>query len=99
MPQPQAGFIDRIDRFDALFFGITPAEARRIDPQCRLFLETVWAALEDAGTPRSALKAAAQRATGTDVGVFVGVMNMPYRLLAHKADMPPDRWCKPTIGP
>ena len=56
IPQPQAGFIDRIDCFDALFFGITPAEARRIDPQCRLFLETVWAALEDAGTPRSALK-------------------------------------------
>ncbi len=43
-----------IDRFDAGFFGTTPAEARLIDPQHRVFLEAVWAALEDAAVPPSA---------------------------------------------
>jgi len=87
-PQQQAAFIREPDRFDALFFGISPAEARRIDPQARLFLETAWAALEDAGLTAAALKASARRAAGgeADVGVFAGVMNMPYRLLAHAAD-------------
>ena len=34
--------------FDAEFFGYTPFEADIIDPQVRLFHETVWHALEDA---------------------------------------------------
>jgi len=88
VPRRRAAFIREVDRFDALFFGIAPTEARRIDPQARLFLETAWAALEDAGRTAAALKAAARRAAGgdADVGVFAGVMNMPYRLLAHAAD-------------
>ncbi len=88
VPTRQAAFIRDVDRFDALFFGIAPAEARRIDPQTRLFLETAWAALEDAGCTATSLQAAARRSIGgeADVGVFAGVMNMPYRLLAHVAD-------------
>nr|VFJ58603.1 MAG: Acyl transferase domain-containing protein [Candidatus Kentron sp. DK] len=35
--------------FDAEFFGFTPAEARMMDPQHRIFLECAWEALEDAG--------------------------------------------------
>ncbi|HYH78527.1 MAG TPA: amino acid adenylation domain-containing protein, partial [Longimicrobium sp.] len=35
--------------FDAPFFGVTPAEARAMDPQQRVFLECAWSALEDAG--------------------------------------------------
>ena len=35
--------------FDAHFFGYTPKEASLIDPQQRIFLETAWEALEDAG--------------------------------------------------
>lgn len=86
--RPKAGFIDAIDRFDALFFGIAPTEARRIDPQARLFLETSWAALENAGyTPTTLKTVLAERNPDTaEVGVFVGVMNMPYRLLAPRAD-------------
>lgn len=35
--------------FDAEFFGCTPREAQLMDPQHRIFLEQVYAALEDAG--------------------------------------------------
>jgi acyl transferase domain-containing protein len=43
------GAIENADRFDAAFFGFTPREAEIMDPQHRLFMECVWAALEDAG--------------------------------------------------
>ncbi len=35
--------------FDAKHFGINPREAETIDPQHRVFLETAWEALENAG--------------------------------------------------
>ncbi|MVA19258.1 acyltransferase domain-containing protein [Agrobacterium vitis] len=37
------------DRFDAGFFGYSPAEAEILDPQQRVFLECAWQALETAG--------------------------------------------------
>ncbi|WP_406728660.1 SDR family NAD(P)-dependent oxidoreductase [Streptomyces sp. GD-15H] len=50
--------------FDAEFFGYTAREAEVMDPQHRLFLETCWQALEDAGYD-------AARFDGS-VGVFGG---------------------------
>src|SRR5688572_27565111 len=46
---PARGIIDRPEWFDAAFFGIQPKEAEAIDPQQRVFMETAWHALEDAG--------------------------------------------------
>ncbi|MFL0809497.1 MAG: SDR family NAD(P)-dependent oxidoreductase [Agarilytica sp.] len=43
-----AAALDDIDKFDADFFSMTPAEAKLLDPQQRLFLESVWHAIEDA---------------------------------------------------
>ncbi len=61
-----AAFLDDVSRFDAAFFDVTPREAITMDPQQRIFLETAWHALEDAGLPRAMV-------SGTDTGVFVGV--------------------------
>ncbi len=58
------------DAFDPLFFGIAPVDAENMDPQERVFLETVWATLEDAGYPPRRLAH-----QDNPVGVFVGVMN------------------------
>ncbi|WP_247572066.1 amino acid adenylation domain-containing protein [Ralstonia solanacearum] len=70
------GFIDGVDRFDPLFFNISPRDAERMDPQERIFLETAWQALEDAGYDRAAL----QRHYQGEMGVFVGVMHGEYLL-------------------
>lgn len=67
------GFIDDVEMFDPFFFKISPREAEQLDPAERLFLETVWNALEDAGYTKSSL--------GTkNIGVFVGVMYGHYIL-------------------
>ncbi|MFF8597099.1 SDR family NAD(P)-dependent oxidoreductase [Streptomyces sp. NPDC015220] len=66
------GFLADADAFDAGFFGISPAEARHIDPQERVFLEAVHAAIEDAGHTTATLS------PDRRVGVFVGAMNGNY---------------------
>jgi acyl transferase domain-containing protein/thioesterase domain-containing protein/SAM-dependent methyltransferase len=61
----RAGFLERVDAFDAAFFRISPREACFLDPQHRLAIEAVWHAVEDAGIRMSAL-------AGRPVGVFFG---------------------------
>ncbi|WP_308290635.1 SDR family NAD(P)-dependent oxidoreductase [Streptomyces cellostaticus] len=76
------GFLDDVDSFDSLFFRISPKQARTMDPQERLFLETAWSALENAGYPPSRIPAPRFGGQGHDVGVFVGVMWDDYAVLA-----------------
>ncbi len=41
--------LDGIEEFDAEFFNINKKDAKFMDPQQRLFLESAWKAVEDAG--------------------------------------------------
>ncbi|MCB0930636.1 MAG: acyltransferase domain-containing protein [Mycobacterium sp.] len=45
----RAALLPGLEEFDADFFGFTPNAARMLDPQHRLFLQTAWHAMEDAG--------------------------------------------------
>ncbi len=68
------GFLDGIDEFDPLFFNIAPRDAVLVDPQCRLFLSTVWELLERSGYTRAML----QEQHRGKVGVYVGSMYQHY---------------------
>ncbi len=70
------GFIEDLDKFDAEFFGISPREAMMMDPQQRIFLQSVWKALEDAGIKPSDL-------SNSKTGVYVGVANSDYKELLN----------------
>ncbi|MER7234256.1 amino acid adenylation domain-containing protein [Streptomyces olivaceus] len=73
-PLMRGGFLAGVDRFDPLLFGITPRDARLMDPQERLFLEVVWETLEDGGYSRARLR----ERHGPHVGVFAGTMYNEY---------------------
>ncbi|MGU8077190.1 SDR family NAD(P)-dependent oxidoreductase [Burkholderia pyrrocinia] len=78
------GFLDDVDSFDALFFGITPREAAKLDPQERLFLQCAYAAIEDAGYTRGTLGRSARDGQNR-VGVYAGAMYQEYQLYGVEA--------------
>ncbi|MCK9395482.1 MAG: SDR family NAD(P)-dependent oxidoreductase [Methylobacter sp.] len=92
------GFIADVDKFDPLFFNISPREAEYMDPQERLFLEHAWMAMEDAGYRREDLQKPAPGSLNGDdlpaqVGVYAGVMYGEYQLLGLEAAL----LGKPTV--
>ena len=79
----RGGFLAGIDRFDPLFFTISPREAALMDPQHRLFLEESWRALEDAGHDPGSLR-------GQPCGVYVGFNGNDYYRLIEESGVEPD---------
>ena len=61
----RGGFLEKIDQFDPLFFGMSPAEATRVDPQHRWLLELTYEAFENAGLKAKDLR-------GSDTAVYIG---------------------------
>jgi acyl transferase domain-containing protein len=88
--RPQAALLDRLDTFDAEFFGISPRQAAFLDPRQRILLEETWHALEDAGL-------APDRLAGSNTGVFTGSSGPDFRQRA--ADLGAmDQYTAPGTG-
>ncbi len=67
-----------VDHFDPSFFGISGAEANKMDPSQRLLLEVSWEALENAGISPRSLK-------NSDTGVYIGQCFNDYTLIGIDA--------------
>ncbi|MEM7125918.1 MAG: SDR family NAD(P)-dependent oxidoreductase [Chloroflexota bacterium] len=61
----EAAFIEKVEQFDPLFFGIAPREATGMAPKHRLLLEVSWELLENAGIAQETL-------VESQTGVFLG---------------------------
>lgn len=68
-------FMDGVDLFDEAFFGITPVEAKAMDPQHRLLLNTSQLAIDNAGLKSDALNT-------SKTAVYVGMSNSDF---AHQS--------------
>lgn len=78
----EGGFLAEIDKFDPLFFKISPKEAQLMDPNQRLFLEAAWKTLENAGYGGESLR-------GSNTGVYLGYssdFSKDYKVLVQELD-------------
>ncbi|WP_238191453.1 SDR family NAD(P)-dependent oxidoreductase [Paenibacillus sp. L3-i20] len=65
----EIGYLENIDHFDYRFFKISPKEANLTDPCQRLFMQSAWNAIEDAGYGGDKLR-------GSRTGIYVGFANV-----------------------
>ncbi|HSS04468.1 MAG TPA: beta-ketoacyl synthase N-terminal-like domain-containing protein, partial [Solirubrobacterales bacterium] len=70
-------FLERVDHFDPVFFGISAPEAEAMDPQQRLILELGWEALEDARMNPGGLRE-------ESAGIFLGAIASDYSDLIQR---------------
>jgi amino acid adenylation domain-containing protein len=82
--QMWGGYLDDIELFDPMLFGITPRDAELMDPQERLFLEVCWRLWEISGYSPRRLHAR----HGGRVGVFAGSMYNEYPLFGAEVAAP-----------
>ena len=78
----RGSYLEQIDEFDYSFFGITPKEAELMDPNQRLFLQTVWKAIEDAGY-------GGKKLVGSKTGVIVsseGAKPLSYQTIIQEVE-------------
>ncbi len=78
----EGAYLDEVDKFDPLYFNLTPKEASLMDPNQRLFLETAWHAIEDAGY-------GGKKIIGSKTGVFVGFSNdrqLDYKFMVRELE-------------
>lgn len=78
----KAGYLKDIDKFDYQFFGFSYKEAVLMDPVQRLFLETVFETIEEAGY-------GGKRLAGSNTGVFLGYTedyNYSYKRFISESD-------------
>ncbi|MFJ6484723.1 type I polyketide synthase [Streptomyces sp. NPDC091682] len=83
----QVAFLDDVDRFDALHYGVPPARARAMDPQHRLLLDVTREALDDAGLGRGDFDRANTGVfCGMSVSDYKDLMSAPIRAIALAED-------------
>ncbi len=76
----QGSYLDNVDQFDYSFFGISKKESDLMDPAQRIFMETAWKCLDDAGYGGDSLRNA-------KVGVFAGCSNSnQYQNIIHASE-------------
>lgn len=74
----QSGFVKDIGMFDPDFFRLNRIEAKCMDPQHRMILETTFRAFEDAGFDIHSY-------AGSKTGVFAGIFATDYQELTFQA--------------
>ncbi len=70
--------LENMEMFDAAFFGLSPLDARIMDPQHRHFLEVCWEAFEDSGTDPDRFDGSIAVYAGSGHNAY-----MPYNLLTN----------------
>ncbi|WP_027084538.1 HAD-IIIC family phosphatase [Cohnella panacarvi] len=77
----EGAYLEEVDTFDHPFFRMSPAEANMTDPHQRIFLQTAWKAIEDAGY-------GGNRLSGTKTGVYVGYSppEIPYSRMIEQSN-------------